>query len=198
MNENPYAAPQSRDLVQREGLSVEEAQALRLRFRGVERLLRSIGIVYFAQALFVTVVSFFLLTNGEGDDVRVVSAAVYCFLLSLVLLAGGYGLRALASWSRLLALLHTMYLLAGFAFGLFALTVNGRVAFVFAVLHALPFYVLFSSRALFVLSARYGDVVAMTPGQRPGSWLLALGIIGVLVALVVVDSLLLAPLWYGF
>lgn len=195
MSQNPYAAPQSRNLVSREGLSQADAEALRARFRSAERLLRAIGIVYFAQALFVTLVAFFQLTSQSVDQTQTLSAAIYCFILALLLMGAGFGLRTLAPWSRLLALLHTMYLLAGFTFGLFALTVSGRVAFVFAMLHALPFYILFSSRAVFVLSARYADVMALTPGQRPDAWPLGLLIIAFMAAMVAIDSLLLTPLW---
>lgn len=196
MTQNPYAAPEAETLVERAGMSADEAQDLRNRFRGIERLLRSIGTVYFAQAFFVTVVSFFVFTSPNRGP-QTLSAAMYCILLAVVLMVAGFGLRSLASWSRLVALLQTMYLLAGFTFGLFAMTVSGRVAFVFAVLHALPFYVLFSPRAVFVLSSRYADAVAMTPGQRPGSWSLALLIIVIMGALVLIDSVLLAPLWAG-
>ena len=195
MNDNPYAAPQAQDLVTRSAMELEQARTLRAQFRGPERLLRSIGLVYFAQALFVTLVSYFILTGGSDQPGRMLSAAVYCFFLALVLLVSGYGLRMLTDWSRLMALLQTMFLLAGFAFGLFALTVDGRVAFVFAVLHALPFYVLFSARAAFVLSRRYADVMALTPGQRPGSWPLAVVIVALLATLITVDGVFFAPGW---
>lgn len=195
MTQNPYAAPQSETLVAREGMSPGEAQRLRTRFRPVERLIRSIGIVYFAQALFVTVVAFDLLTTPVGDDWMRLSAGAYSVLLAVLLMVAGFGLRTLAPWSRLTALLQTMYLLSGFAFGLIAIRTGGQVAFVFAVLHALPFYVLFSSRAAFVLSTRYLDAVALTPGRKPGSFALAACIIALMAGLIVFDTVILEPLW---
>lgn len=178
-------------------MSPDEARQLRERFRAVERLLRSIGVVYFAQALFVTAVAFDLLTGPAGDDWMWLSAGAYCVVLAVLLMVAGFGLRTLASWSRLTALLHTMYLLSGFSFGLVAIRTGGQVAFVFAVLHALPFYVLFSSRASFVLSTRYLDAVAMTPGRKPGSFALAACIIALMAALIIFDSVILEPLWTG-
>jgi dolichyl-phosphate-mannose--protein O-mannosyl transferase len=188
MSDNPYAAPRSEELLTRSGVSLEQARATRQHYRGVERLVRSIGLVYFVQALCVVLLSFMLLTSGiQQDATSVLSAAIYCFVLALVLMVAGFGLRQLAHWSRLAALLQTFYLLGGFMFGLFALTIDGRAGFVFAMLHALPFYVLFSPRAGFVLSRTYKDVMAATPGESPGSWLLAMLIIALLAALVAAD-----------
>jgi len=200
MDENPYATPQSKGLLTRSDLSPEQALATRQHFRGVERLVRSVGLVYLIQALCVVLVSFMLLTSGQEHLAHVLSAAVYCFVLSLVLMVAGFGLRALAQWSRLIALLHTFYLLAGFGFGLVTSGAtsggpDGRFAFVFAVLHALPFYILLSPRAGYVLSRPYADVVAATPGERPGTWPLALLIAVLLAGLIVADYWFFSPLW---
>ncbi|MEM6638476.1 MAG: hypothetical protein AAF610_01100 [Pseudomonadota bacterium] len=195
MTQNPYATPQADELLLRSDMTPEDASLIRRQFRGVERLLRSIGLVYFVQALFVTLVSFWLLTLPNADAVRTISGAVYCLMLAVVLMIAGYGLRTLALWSRLAALVQTLYLFGGFAFGLLAYTINGRAAFVFAVLHALPFYVLFSSRAVFVLSRRYADVIALTPGQRPAAWRHALIITAFLAMMVLLDGVMRAPLW---
>lgn len=194
VSENPYAAPQSEELLTRSGMSLEQARATRQHYRGVERLVRSIGLVYFVQALCVVLVSFMLLTSNVDDAPSVLSAAIYCFVLSLMLMVAGFGLRMLASWSRLMALLQTFYLLGGFMFGLFALTIDGRTGFVFAMLHSLPFYVLFSPRAGVVLSQTYEEVVAATPGRRPGSWPLATLIVALLCALLLADYALFARL----
>lgn len=199
MSENPYAAPRADELAAPSDLSAEQAQALRGRYRSAERLVRSIGLVYFVQALGVVLVSFMLLTSGLGDRPAVLSAALYCFVLSLVLMTAGFSLRLLAPWSRLVALLQTFYLLAGFMFGLFALDVDarldGRIGFIFAVLHSLPFYVLFAPRAGIVLTPRYADVIAATPGQSPSSWPLAVLVVVILASLILADYLLFASAW---
>lgn len=187
VTENPYAAPRSESLLNHAGISLEQARATRQHYRGVERLVRSIGLVYFVQALCVVLLSFMLLTSGIDHAPSVLSAAVYCFVLALVLMVAGFGLRVLAHWSRLMALLQTFYLLGGFMFGLFALTIDGRAGFIFAMLHALPFYVLFSPRAGFVLSRTYKEVVAVTPGEAPGSWPLAMLVVALLAGLIVAD-----------
>ncbi len=84
-------------------------------------------------------------------------------------------------------------------FGLFALDVDarldGRIGFIFAVLHALPFYVLFAPRAGIVLTPRYADVMAATPGQTPGTWPLAALIVLLLASLIAADYLLFASAW---
>jgi len=195
MDENPYAAPRTQELLSSPELTRDEALALREYFRGVERLLRSIGLVYFVQALLVVLVAFFLLTNGDGDSPELISAAMYCFVLTGVLMTAGFGLRQLTTWSRLVALLHTMYLLAGFTLGLFMHATDGRIGFVFAVLHALPFFVLFSSRAGYILTPRYKVAMALTPELAPSTWPLAALIVSLLVSLVVADALLFSPLW---
>lgn len=187
MSDNPYAAPRSEELLTRSTIDRQQALMTRVQFRSAERLVRSIGLVYYVQALLVVIVCFMLLTGGVGDPPSVLSAAVYCFILSLVLMVAGYGLRLLTGWSRLLALLQTFYLLAGFMFGLYALTVDGRTGFIFAVLHALPFYVLFSPRAGYVLSREYADIIAATPGHDPGTWPLAFFILALLCGLVGID-----------
>lgn len=195
MSDNPYAAPQTRELLASPELSREDAVALREHFRGIERLLRSIGLVYFVQALAVVVAAFFLLTSGREARIELVSAAVYCFVLAGVLMVGGYGLRRLTSWSRLVALLHTLFLLAGFTLGLFVRAADGRIGFIFAVLHALPFFILFSSRAGYILSPRYKVAMALTPELAPSTWPLAALIVSLLMSLVVADALLFSPLW---
>lgn len=195
MSDNPYAAPQTRELLASPELSREDAVALREHFRGVERLLRSIGLVYFVQALAVVVAAFFLLTSGRVARIEMVSAAMYCFVLVGVLMVGGYGLRRLTSWSRLVALLHTLFLLAGFTLGLFVRAADGRIGFIFAVLHALPFFILFSSRAGYILSPRYKVAMALTPELAPNTWPLAALIVSLLMSLVVADALLFSPLW---
>lgn len=188
MSDNPYAAPQSEELLTRSTIDRQQALALRVGFRSVERLVRSIGLVYWVQALLVVFVCFMLLTAGVYS-LMTLSGALYCFLLALVLLVAGFGLRRLANWSRLMALLQTFYLLAGFMFGLYTLTLDGRAGFIFAVLHALPFYVLFSPRAGYVLTREYADVIAATPGHEPGTWPLAFFIVTLLCGLVGIDYL---------
>jgi hypothetical protein len=195
MSDNPYATPRSQELLSSADLTRDEALALREHFRGVERLLRSIGLVYFVQALLVVLVAFYLLTNGDGDSAELISAAVYCFVLTIVLMVAGFGLRQLTAWSRLLALLHTLYLLGGFTLGLFMRTTDGRIGFVFAVLHALPFFVLFSSRAGYILTPRYKVAMALTPELAPNTWPLAALIVSLLLSLILADALIFSPLW---
>lgn len=188
MKDNPYAAPQANELLARGDISAGEALELRRQFRSTERLVRSIGLVYFMQATVVVLVLFILLTNPEENVTQALSAALYCLVLAIVLLIAGYGLRIMASWSRLMALFQTLFLLSGFMLGLYALTVDSRVGFTFAVLHALPFYILFSSRAAYVLSQRYADVMAITAGERPSAWLLALLIATLLATLLLLGT----------
>lgn len=195
MSDNPYAAPRTQELLTNPEMTREDAVALREHFRGVERLLRSIGLVYFVQALMVVLTAFYLLTNGTTDSIELISAAVYCFLLSCVLMVAGFGLRQLTTWSRLVALLHTLYLLAGFTLGLFVRASDGRIGFIFAVLHALPFFVLFSSRAGYILTPRYKVAMALTPELAPNTWPLAALIVALLVTLVIADALIFSPLW---
>ena len=122
------------------------------------------------------------------------STGLYLLTLAGVLTIGGYGLRRLATWSRLLALLHTLLLLGGFMLRLYALPLGTGVAFMFALAHALPFYLLFSRRAGYVLSPEFRRVVAATAGHTPGSVALAGAIAALFALLLVADHVLLSRL----
>ena len=149
--------------------------------------MRSIGLVYFGQAVVAIVLAALLLSpviqGAHTAPLPLLSSSIYLIFLAALQSVAGYGLITLATWSRLCALLQTFYLLAGFAFGLFALAIDTHAGFIFAILHALPFYILFGPRAGYVLSPGYGAIVAAAPGRVGGSALLA-----VLIAIVFVTS----------
>ncbi len=195
MSDNPYAPPRTEALKAPARIDPEHAVALRAALRGVERLVRSIGIVYFLQAaVALGTAAVLLLPAIQGvhpNPGLFVSSSVYLIVLAAVLCVAGYGLVVLATWSRLCALFQTFYLLAGFTFGLFTLTSESHAGFVFALLHSLPFYILFGPKAGYVLSPAYAAVVAATPGRVPGAFLLALLIAAVFVGLIATDFLVL-------
>lgn len=198
MSDNPYAAPESTELQAAAAVDREQALALRARLRGAERLVRSIGLVYFGQALVALVVAALLLSpviqGAHSAPLPLLSSAIYLIILAALLCVAGYGLITLATWSRLCALFQTFYLLAGFTFGLFALAIDTHAGFVFAVLHALPFYILFGPRAGYVLSPGYAGIVAAAPGRVAGSALLAVLIAVLFVVLIAADIFVLAEL----
>ena len=198
MADNPYATPESTELRASATVDREQAIALRARLRGTERLVRSIGLVYFGQALVALTMAALLLSpviqGAHSAPLPLLSSAIYLIFLTALQAVAGYGLITLATWSRLCALFQTFYLLAGFTFGLFALAIDTHAGFVFAILHSLPFYILFGPRAGYVLSPGYAAIVSAAPGRVGGSALLAVLIAVVFVMLIAADVFVLAQL----
>lgn len=201
VDDNPFAAPESREVARR-GIAFSEAERFRLRYIKAERSIRALGLIsiFTAIALVLWGAGFFVANADRlpGPWGSVIEAGQFKLAGAVALGIGafqlfiGVGLRSYDPTARVFAILWYAISAACNAFAMLAAGMMGGPSQLVAPgvqmgVLGLFLYLLLGEKAQTIFSRGYREVVAETPDLVPKSGcLLILGGLGLLFLIAVI------------
>jgi hypothetical protein len=185
--ENPFSAPIADDIaVPLDGL-VDPAEAERIRREHIshEVSVKSIGLLYYLATFFLGLASIgfaFALVNAEeipgleGAEYMLPIFVVFAIIYGVV----GYGIRSLASWSKIPVIFLSALSLLSIPIGTL---IGGYIL-----------YLVLCAKGKVVLSPQYKEIIRQTPHVKYktplSSWIALFGLVLILVVLFVVIAMM--------
>lgn len=151
--ENPFSAPLTEDIASPLSGAFDLAEAERIRTEHIqhEMSVKSIGLLYYLSAFVLGGLSAFLIVRAPNtaDPILAYILSPVCMALAVVSGAVGYGIRGLASWSRIPVIVLSIL-------GLF----NPPIG---TLINLYILYLVVCKKGKVVLAPEYQEIIRQTP-----------------------------------